>query len=192
MSADDKGFSESQSPQIGGRLRAFRRAAGLTIDDVAVKAGVTKSFVSRFERDEVQASVATLLRLCESIGVGMGTIFEPSKASYVPAGKGVPVSLGGERMQEYLINGSNSGQLMALQSLIEPGGGSGSELYRLNASVDLVHVLEGELELVVDSETYRLHKGDTLTFAPSIPHSWVNPSTNNRCIALWIIVPPPT
>lgn len=183
---------EAGEVRVGSRLRAFRKAKGLVIDDVAQRAGVTKSFISRFERDEVQASVATLLRICEVIGVKPGEIFEPPATSYVPAGRGVPISLGGEKMREFLVSGSGNEHLMALYSIIEPGGGSGGEPYALKAAADLVHVQTGQLRIVIGSEIYLLTPGDTLTFPPSIPHTWENPSKTETCTALWVIVPPPS
>jgi transcriptional regulator with XRE-family HTH domain len=191
-SAEGQGTeADSGEVRVGSRLRAFRKSKGLRIDDVAQRAGVTKSFISRFERDDVQASVATLLRICDAIGVRPGEIFEPPVTSFVPAGKGSPINLGGERMREFLISGAGNEHLMALFSVIEPGGGSGSEPYALNASADLVHVQTGSLRITIGSDVYTLLPGDTLTFPPSIPHTWENPSQTETCTSLWVIVPPP-
>jgi transcriptional regulator with XRE-family HTH domain len=186
-----QGSPDAGDVRVGSRLRAFRKSKNMTIDEVAQRAGVTKSFISRFERDEVQASVATLLRVCDVIGVKPGEIFEPPATSYVPKGAGVPISLGGEKMREYLVSGANNEHMMALFSVIDPGGGSGNEPYALKAAADLVHVQTGQLRIVIGSEEYLLSPGDTLTFPPSIPHTWENPSQSETCTALWVIVPPP-
>lgn len=183
---------DTTNANIGGRVRAFRKAKNLTIEEIARNSGVTKSFISRFERDEVQASVATLLKILSVIGVKLSEVFDPPEASYVPFGKGVPINLGGHKVQESIINGRSSSSMMALYSTIEPGGGSGSELYILNAESDLIHILEGELRVVVGGEIYNLQAGDTLSFAPSIPHSWINPSQTGVCKSIWVIVPPPS
>jgi len=186
------GSSGSTDPfNVGSRLRALRQAKGMLIDEVAQKVGVSKSFISRFERDTVQASVATLLRICEAIGIKPGELFEPPSTRFVAAGQGAPISLGGEGMREYLICGAGNEHMMALYSVIEPGGGSGTEPYTIKAAADLVHVQSGCLEMRVAEETYLLRAGDTLTFAPSDPHTWVNPSKDEVCTALWVIVPPP-
>lgn len=75
---------------VGARLRAFRQQRNISIDAVASKAGVSKSFLSRFERDLVQASIATLLRICDAIDVKPGTIFDPPTTNFVKAGEGAP------------------------------------------------------------------------------------------------------
>lgn len=175
---------------LGERLRALRKARGLSIEQVANSVGVTKSFLSRFERDAVSASVATLLKVCDAIGVRPGTLFDPPATNLVRAGEGRPISLGGEGMHEYLIAGVGNEHLMALLSVIEPGGGSGPEPYKLNAAVDFVHLKEGELDMVVDGETYSMKAGDTLTFPPTLAHTWRNPSATQPAIAIWVIAPP--
>jgi len=45
--------------------------------------------------------------------------------------------------------------------------------------------------VVVDGESHHLRAGDTLTFPPSLPHTWVNPSDQDEAVAVWVIVPPP-
>lgn len=176
---------------LGDRLRVARKARGLSIEQVASAAGITKSFLSRLERDAVAASVATLIRVCNAIGIRPGSLFDAPETNLVLSGKGTPINLGGEAINEYLISGSSNEHMMALLSIIEPGGGSGSEPYTLNAGSDLVHVKEGELLVNVDNVSYHLKEGDTLTFPPSLPHSWSNPSKTKKTVALWVIVPPP-
>ena len=176
---------------LGDRLRVARKARGLSIEQVAGASGITKSFLSRLERDAAAASVATLLRVCNAIGIRPGSLFEAPETKLVRAGKGTPINLGGEAMSEYLISDSGNTHMMALLSVIEPGGGSGPEPYTLNAEHDLVHVKAGELVVHVDNVSYHLREGDTLTFPPSLPHSWVNPSKTAQTLAVWVIVPPP-
>ncbi|WP_110949320.1 helix-turn-helix domain-containing protein [Pseudomonas bohemica] len=176
---------------VGSRLRAARQAKGLLIEDVAQRVGVSKSFISRFERDVVQASVATLLRVCDAIGIKPAELFSPPSTAFVPAGEGTPISLGGEKMREYLIGGAGNEHMMALYSIIEPGGGSGDETFTIKADTDMVHVQTGQMEMRVGGDVYLLKAGDTLTFPPTIAHSWRNPSEDETCTALWVIVPPP-
>ncbi|SEP82292.1 transcriptional regulator, XRE family with cupin sensor [Faunimonas pinastri] len=185
---------ETSSPNgfnVGARLRAFRTQKGMSIDVAANRTGVSKSFLSRFERDLVQASIATLLRYCEVLDVKPGAIFDPPPSKLVRAGEGAPINLGGVGMEERIIGGVGNEHMMALRSTIAPGGGSGVEPYALKAALDLVHVVRGELEITIGGEEFRLSAGDTLSFDPSIPHTWRNPSRTKTCDTLWMIVPPP-
>lgn len=176
---------------VGARLRAFRQQKNISIDVVAAKAGVSKSFLSRFERDLVQASIASLLRICDAIDVKPGAIFDPPATSFVKAGQGAPINLGGVGMRERIVGGVGNEHMMTLHSVIEPGGGSGPEAYAIRADLDVVHVISGELDISVGGEDYHMTSGDTLSFDPKIPHTWQNPSASEPCVTLWMIVPPP-
>jgi transcriptional regulator with XRE-family HTH domain len=176
---------------LGPKLRSERTARGLSIQQVADAAGVTKSFLSRLETDRVSASIATLLRICDAMGVRPGTLFDPPTTNLVRDGEARPINLGGEGMVEYLISGDSNEHLMALMSVIEPGGGSGKEPYALTSAVDIVHIKQGRLDVTVEGETFEMKAGDTLTFQPSKPHAWRNPSTSGVTVAIWVIVPPP-
>ncbi|MDB5816666.1 MAG: helix-turn-helix protein [Rhizobacter sp.] len=177
--------------ELGDRLRSARKERGLSIEQVATLAGITKSFLSRLERDAVAASVATLLRVCNAIGIRPGSLFDPPTTNLVRASERVPISLGGEGMSEFLISGAGNEHMMALLSIIEPQGGSGSEPYTLKAAADLVHIKQGQMVMVVDNVSHHLTEGDTFTFPPGLPHMWFNPSSSEQTVALWVIVPPP-
>jgi transcriptional regulator with XRE-family HTH domain len=177
--------------RIGAKLKALRRARGLSMEQVADAVGVNKSFISKLEADAAQPSVATLLRYCDAVGIRPGSLFDPPATQLVRRDDAVKIDLGGERMTEYLISGTGQTEMMALRSVIEPGGGSGAEPYALRSQADLVHVLSGELEIVVDGVVHLLGEGDTLTFPPTLPHSWRNPSATTVAHAIWVIVPPP-
>jgi len=66
---------------IGNRLRSARKLRGLTLDQVAQSAGLTKGFVSRLERDDVSPSVASLVAVCETLGLRVGELFDPPQTS---------------------------------------------------------------------------------------------------------------
>ncbi|WP_162567086.1 hypothetical protein [Variovorax sp. SRS16] len=104
--------------------------------------------------------MATLLRVCKAIGIRPGSLFDPPATNLVRAAQGTPISLGGQGMSEFLISGAGNEHMMALLSIIEPSGGSGSEPYTLNAASDLVHVEQGELIIVVDSVGPAVARGD--------------------------------
>lgn len=176
---------------LGARVRSIRQARGLSIEQVAGAAGLTKSFISKLEHDRVAPSVATLLKICSVLGIRAGSLFDPPSTSIVRKDQASPVSFGGRDMKEYLISGDSNDHLMALRSIIAPGGGSGEELYTLAAAADLVHIVSGQLEMTIESDVHLLDEGDTITFPPSLPHAWRNPSKDTPTIAIWVIVPPP-
>lgn len=176
------------APMIGARLKDARRARLLTLDDVAAACGVTKGYLSKVERDVVNPSVATLVRICSVLGIEIGALFEDAPAGrLVRAGSLPRIAFGGENMIEYLLTPSDEKRIQVLLSRIEPGGGSGAESYSLPVDVNFVHVLDGTLSLHFDSEAVQLSEGDAYTFSPRTPHSFLAGTGGAR--VLWVLNP---
>jgi transcriptional regulator with XRE-family HTH domain len=60
---------------IGSRIGAARRAAGLTLEEVGAKVGVTKQSVSYWEADETSPRADLLAELAKVLGVSVGHLF---------------------------------------------------------------------------------------------------------------------
>jgi transcriptional regulator with XRE-family HTH domain len=157
---------------------------------VAAEAGLTKGFLSRLERDEVSPSVASLVRVCGVLGIGVGQLFEPPATSLVRAAEAPPINFGGQGVREVLLTAGAQRDLHVIRSVIEPRGGGGEELYSLACDVEFVHVLRGRLRLLLPGEVVELEAGDAFTMPGATPHTWLNPSAAT-CEVLWVLTPAP-
>jgi transcriptional regulator with XRE-family HTH domain len=175
---------------IGAKLRTARKLRGLTLDQVAQAAGLTKGFVSRLERDDVSPSVASLVSVCEALGLRVGDLFDPPSTSVIRAGDGRMINFGGEGAVERLVTPGTQGALEVIHSVIEPGGNGGAELYALACDAECVYVLAGTVEVVLEHGAETLGAGDAMTFPGSSPHTWRNPG-DEHCEVLWILAPAP-
>lgn len=61
--------------EMGRRLHTGRKASGLTLSELAVRAGLSQGFLSRLERGQATASLANLIQLTEALGLGMHELF---------------------------------------------------------------------------------------------------------------------
>ncbi|HEY7017114.1 MAG TPA: XRE family transcriptional regulator [Gaiellaceae bacterium] len=178
--------------RVGERLRAARQERGLTISEVAERAGLTAGFISQLERDLTSASISSLYRICAVLGIRVGNVFDD-----VPRGTLIrrdeqarrPFALGGT--EHFLLSSGDERRFHVTESHIPPGGSAGEELYTLPADVELVYVLRGSLELRVGDETHLLEEGDTLSYSPRDPHTWRNPSETDGAVVLWTALPNP-
>ncbi len=174
---------------IGDKLRAARLAQRLTLEQVAAACGLTKGFVSKLERDQSTASVASLLLLCDTLGLSIGELFEDvGGGDLLRADEYPQISFGGVGMVEYLLTPSRERRLQVLLSEIEPGGGSGDETYSLPLDVEFVYVAQGQLEIDLDGQLDVLRTGDALTFVPTTPHAFRNPGDSVARV-LWVLTP---
>jgi transcriptional regulator with XRE-family HTH domain len=176
---------------IGPRLRRARLRRKLSLEDLARATGLSKGFISQVERDMTSASVASLVRLCEAVGITVGSLFQPSETGLTSTSTAPLINFGGSGLREQLLTPRASPDLQLIRSVVAPGGGSGDEPYVLDAKAEVVHILRGELAVTVDDEVYALRAGDTLTFSPRQGHSWHNPSRTHQAIVLWALAPSP-
>jgi len=176
-------------PRIGSRLRAARRARGMTIAELASAADLSNGFISLLERDETNASVATLLRICELLGVRIGSLFEQPRTSLVRKRDREVVNFGGFGVEDVVLTPRWERSLEVIESTIEAGGRSGDEPHAFEADAELIYVLKGSLDLTMGDEVHRLRSSDALLIDPRDAHSWVNPSRTSDATVLWIITP---
>jgi transcriptional regulator with XRE-family HTH domain len=181
---------------FGERLRAVRERRGITLRDVAARAGVSESLVSQIERSRVSPSIDTLLSLADVLEVDLEHLFADYRrkkgVNLVRAGERRTVSTDSvtyeqlarirERADEYAIE--------ALQLTIAPDGSRGNEEYGHRGS-ELGVILTGTAELVYGGATYHLEPGDSASFASDIPHVLKN-AGDCPLVALWVTSPPRT
>ncbi len=185
-----KGVTPRSSPQselIGTKLRTARTARGLTLQAVADSAELTASFISLIERGKAQASVPALLRVCSALQIEIATLFDHPTGAIVEAGHGATLNMGGAGLKEYILTPASEQRFVVMQSIIEPGGGSGGA-YSLAAETIFVFMVQGSLELTIDGQVRTLSRGDSTTFPATAQHEWWN-RTQRETEVLWTISP---
>lgn len=178
-------------PQLGGRVRSLREQRGLSLRDMATRAGVSESFVSQVERGAANPSVASLRRMADALQVPMAALFQgPTPAGrVVRAGERPSLIHPKRKWRDFLLTPREARRLQVILSIIEPGEGSGGEPYSHDSDEECVLVLKGRLELTVGEDTFQLQQGDSLVFESRVPHSNVNPGPDPAEV-LWILTPP--
>jgi quercetin dioxygenase-like cupin family protein len=138
----------------------------------------------------VSPSVASLVSICEVLGIRVGELFEPPATSLVRAGEGRPINFGGTGVSELLLTPGTQSQLQVIHSRVEPGGGGGDELYTLDCEVEFVYVVRGRLQIRLSDDTVLLDAGDAFTFPGREPHTWSN-AADGDCEVIWVLAPAP-
>ena len=177
--------------KFGPRLRAARLAAGMTLQDVASAAGLTKGYISQIERDLSSPSVTTLWRICDILGVAVGDLTEPAADVFEPIYR-ERRPLGGDPVNEHFsLSDYYDPRFFASESRIAPGGRLSDEEYSIPGELEFVYVLSGRLEFEVAGRTYVFRAGDSFTYSIRDPHRWRNPSASRDARVLWVAVPNP-
>jgi transcriptional regulator with XRE-family HTH domain len=183
--SDDGDRAQGMS-EVGPALRRIRESKGLLLTVVADEAGISKGFLSLAERGRTRVSVPTLLRICEVLGVPIGSLFTYPSEQVIHGG--TPLYMGGVDLEEFLLTPADEPLVQVMRTRMRPGGGSGGA-YTLDADTIFVIVQSGRLELEVGGTTMLLGPGDSTTFSARTPHAWRNPLDTDSEV-LWVIAPP--
>jgi transcriptional regulator with XRE-family HTH domain len=66
--------------RFGGAVRAWRRQAGLSQEELADRAGLDRTYVGGIERGERNVAVVNIVRLARALGIVPGLLFDPGDA----------------------------------------------------------------------------------------------------------------
>ncbi|MHA3023344.1 helix-turn-helix domain-containing protein [Mycobacterium sp. BMJ-28] len=179
---------DSMMHRLGPKLRAARHERGLTLDAVASEADLTKGFLSLVERGQTAVSVPNLLRICDILGVSVGSLFDFPDSAMVRSGHGAPLEMGGSGIREYLLTPATEQHVQVMRTILAPGGGSGGA-YTLDSKTIVVVVVRGTLRLAVDGQDLLLRTGDCYTFSAQSAHAWENADPGESEV-IWSIAPP--
>src|ERR1044072_8268725 len=147
--------TEAGEIRVGARLRARRPERGLTIAELAERAGLTAGFISQLERDLTSVSLSSLYRICAVLGIRAGDLI-----AAVPGGglirrdEQARRSLAMGETEHLLLSSRDERRFHVTESRIPPGVSAGEELYTLPADVELAYVLQGSLEMRGGAETH--------------------------------------
>lgn len=172
---------------IGDRLRRAREDRGLTILRTAEHTGLTKGFISRVELGKTSASIASLAAICDALNLPMASLFEAPNLHLVTREERGDAEFLGHGVSDSVLTPPGQAGLQVIETVIQPGGGSDPEPYKIPFDQEFVTVLEGQLTLTIEGEELQLRQGDSLTFKASLPHTWANPSDTKVARVLWVL-----
>lgn len=177
---------------LGTKLRDLRRSRGMKMKDVAAASELTESFISQVERDSVNPSVASLLRITAALGVHIADLFDRPVAAngrVVRRSERSRLFYPGFATWDGLLSPNLQGKLQVTWGETDPGGSSGDEFYTHPGDEECIVVIKGTLEVWVGDERHVLRAGDAITFESRTPHRWKNIG-RGRMTAVWIVTPP--
>jgi transcriptional regulator with XRE-family HTH domain len=176
---------------VGERLRAIRRSRRCTLRTVADRSGLSESFLSQVERGRSSASIASLRRIADALGVSIADLFELDE---VPEPRVLrrderPALAFGVLGRKLLLTPRPLENLEVFVGQLEVGGSTGDQPYAHGDSEELFVVLSGTVQLELGGEVFPLEHGDSIDYRSSTPHRASN-AGDDLAEVMWIISPP--
>jgi len=176
---------------VGERLRRLRRSRRATLRTVAERSGLSESFLSQVERGRSSASIESLRRVGDALGVSMADLFEPGglPGPRVLRRDERPSLSFGVLGKKLLLTPRPLHHLEVFAGELEVGGSTGTEPYAHGDSEELFVVLSGTVQPELGGELFDLEPGDSIDYRSSTPHRISN-TGQDLAEVMWIISPP--
>lgn len=186
---DDEAI-EAGDVRPGTRMRRLRRDSGRTLESVAQVTGVSVSQLSTFERTSQGLSFTALHEVARHLGTTLASLSGQEEGrggeSLIREGRwpSWPTTSSGVAVQ-VLAEGRNQMECNRFQ--LAPG--ASSEGAYQHEGEEFIHMLQGNLEIVLDGDQFfELGAGDSFYFESRRPHSWRNIS-DGETVLIWINTP---
>ncbi|MCM8811945.1 MAG: XRE family transcriptional regulator [Candidatus Omnitrophica bacterium] len=179
---------------LGARIRALRKEQGLAIGELARRSGVAVGSLSRIENGKGGGNARTIEKIAEALKVSVAELYRgleapPQGAAYLESkAQGAQTYTYDEKASAILLTTQVSRKHMLPQMIVlQPGGKTAREQYPRGTERWLFG-LEGDVDVRVGEESYRISQGSTLYLDASMPHHLSNA---NRHVAKLISVTNP-
>ncbi len=162
---------------IGSRIKDARTKLGMSQKDLSDKIGLTSSFISQIENNQISPSLNSFLQIADALGLNPAALLKKEKKRgevdwLIKRESALKIPY--KKDQAYsLFNIVSHDKASAYIARIE----SGAELKKhfLNQKKEeFIHVLKGSISVKVDTVEKELRSGDSIYLKDSLPSIWKN------------------
>jgi transcriptional regulator with XRE-family HTH domain len=176
---------EALDTRIGARLKALRRSAGLTIDALSKRSGVSRAMISKVERGGASPTAALLARLSNALGTTLSRFFG-GETDEAPLLRAADRPVWRDPATGYLRRTVTPDAFPAdVVDVTLPAGVVVSYDNAVPLAIDqAVWVLDGAIEIEVGGDLHRLWAGDCLRMRLDRPIVFANRTSGSARYAV--------
>lgn len=172
--------------KIGVRIRALRKARGITLTEMAEKTELSTGYLSKLENDQTSPTLVHLQKLCTAMDITLNDILSPEE----PSGGNLPVVRAAERpvifrdgtdvYYEAVTEGDTAVKVSAMHLVSDRICQSWP-----HAHDELGIVVSGRLRITVEGVSRDIEPGDSIYVRAGSAHS-VQRLGTEECVSYWI------
>jgi len=183
--------------KIGNKVRELRQKNRYTLQDMAMRTGLSKPFLSQIENDHVVPPIFTLLKLARALDVSMAYFFQEELSS-----ERIAVTRSQERIRIERRPHQKKGQVNYLYTALEtkksnknmepflvefPSQDSVKMVFNSHEGEEFLYVIEGNVEFRSADRVEILHSGDSIYFESDLSHGFrgVGPEPAKALAVVW-------
>ncbi|MBL1110031.1 helix-turn-helix domain-containing protein [Streptomyces sp. 5-8] len=156
------------------RVRQLRKQRLMTLEALAERTGVTKSYLSKVERGRSVPSIAVCASLAKALDVPLDHLFadaeELAEVTVTRAGERRPLTPDQDPGTRYEGMALEAGTKSMTPFMLYPPHDADRVPFRDHPGEEFLFVHRGQVELILPSRTITLHPGDCAYFKATTPH----------------------
>lgn len=171
------------SQRIGRRLHELRAAAGLSLDALAHKSGVSRSNISLIERGQSSPTAVVLDKLSSALGVSVASLFEAGEAPAAPSplARVADQPVWRDPASGYVrrnVSPPGASPLQLVDVVFPPGQRVAFETAERDSDIhQLIWMIDGAMDITHGDTQWQLAAGDCLAVQLNAPIRFFNPGT---------------
>lgn len=164
--------------KVGEKIKELREMKGMSLQDIADKTGFSTAFISQIENHLISPPLGALIKLSHAMNMEIGKFFQQEgkspytivrknervQTSRVASKEGVRYGYSYESLAPDKINRSMEPFLVTLEPMERKGAPYSHE------GEEFIFVLEGRIEVQLDTYTDILEAGDSIYYDSTVPH----------------------
>ena len=174
--------------EIGSKIKRLRVLAGLTQEELADRAELSKGFISQLENDVTSPSIATLLDILQCLGVEIKDFFNEEIESqlvfteddyFIKEDKELHNTI------KWIIPNAAKNMMEPILQIIEAGGSTYPD--NPHEGEEFGYILSGTVEIHTGNKVYSAKKGDSFYFTSDKSHFL---TSKRGAKLIWVSTPP--
>lgn len=183
--------ADEVSRHVCRRIHELRRQRGWSLDVLSRASGVSRSMLSQIEREQANPTLAVTVRIATALGMSVAELLEQA----VPA-QNIDVIRADDRSHIFREDAHCSIRTLSplhLEKDVEfyevvmyPGAVLKSAAH-FEGTREFLTVQKGRVEVVSDTETVQLNRGDSASYRADVAHEIRNPARSESQVFLVVI-----
>ena len=174
--------------EIGEKIKELRIERGLTQEELADRAELSKGFISQVERDLTSPSIATLEDIVISLGTDLTSFFSEKERPQVVFSEDDYFVKEDERHKstiEWIVPNAQKNNMEPIRVTIGAGGATIPD--NPHEGEEFGYVIKGSIDVHIGSDEYHVGKGEAFYIYPEQEHFI---SSSKGAEIIWVSSPP--
>jgi transcriptional regulator with XRE-family HTH domain len=187
------------------KIRKLRKEQKMTLNNLAVKSGLSSTYLSQIERGLSNPSIGVLKKIADAMNTNLVSLMgfdeaggetketelqkkDEKKVAVVKNDRRKMLVYPGGLRKAFLLTPDLRRKMEVLLTYEEPQQKAEEDWYQ-HEGEEFGLILEGRYEVTVEDRTYILEEGDSIYFQSQLPHK-MRSIGEKTTKTLWVIVPP--